>query len=101
MVGLDDARTWADVVHDSYDTRVVEAGAENTEWHMALTDAVAARERELGRQAEPFELRIEVLPLTTAGIWWIADSAIAVDEALRDNSALYREALRPFLERLV
>ena len=96
---LDDARTFAGVAHDDYSIRLMERimtdGADLT-----LTELVAERELELGRQAEPFDLRIEVLPLTAAGIWWIADSAIAVDERLREDLPSYREALRPIVERL-
>lgn len=48
----------------------------------------------------PFRLRIEVLPLTTAGTWWIGENAIAIDEMLRADLASYALALEPIIERL-
>jgi hypothetical protein len=53
-----------------------------------------------GRAAHPFRLRIEVLPLTTAGIWWIGENAIAVDELLRADLSSYALALEPIVDRL-
>jgi hypothetical protein len=97
---LDDARTFAGVAHDDYSIRMMER-LMGDGGDLVLGELVAERERELGRASTAFELRIEVLPLTAAGIWWIAESAIAVDERLREDLALYREALRPIVERLV
>lgn len=87
---LDDARTWAEVAHDAY--RVphdLTFGAVVREW-----------EERNGRPARAFRLRIEVLPLTTAGIWWIGENAIAVDELLRADPSSYALALEPIVERL-
>ncbi|CAN5253133.1 hypothetical protein BH11ACT3_BH11ACT3_11880 [soil metagenome] len=97
---LDDARTFAGVAHDDYSIRMMERLMADG-GDVVMTELVAERERELGRASTPFDLRIEVLPLTAAGIWWIAESAIAVDERLREDLASYREALRPIVERLV
>lgn len=97
---LDDARTFASVAHDDHGIRLAErmmAGSGD----IALTELVAEREAELGRRSAPFDLRIEVLPLTAAGIWWIGETAIAVDERLREDVESYRVALRPIVERLV
>ena len=91
---LDDARTWADVAHEAHN----EAAA--TRHDLTLGHVVAEREAALGRKVRPFRLRIEVLPLTTAGIWWIGENAIAVDELLRADLASYALALEPIIERL-
>lgn len=93
---LDDARAWADVAHDAHG----EAAAERSPGDLTLNHVVGEREEVLGRAARPFRLRIEVLPLTTAGIWWIGENAIAVDELLRADSASYALALEPIVERL-
>jgi hypothetical protein len=97
---LDDARTWADVAHLEYTEAVLEHTGDDA-WGDEVASLVAEKEAELGRPARPFELRIEVLPLTAAGIWWIGESAIAVDGMLRDDSDSYRQALAPILARLV
>lgn len=87
---LDDARTWADVAHEAY----------QPPHDFTLNHVVEQREAALGRPATPFRLRIEVLPLTTAGIWWIGENAIAVDELLRADLSSYALALEPIVERL-
>jgi len=91
---LDDARTWAEVASEAYS----EAAA--TRHDLTLGHVVAEREAALDRPVLPFRLRIEVLPLTTAGIWWIGENAIAVDELLRADLASYALALEPIIERL-
>ena len=92
---LDDARTWAEVAHEAYNEARPPAAHDLTLGHV-----VAEREAALGRPVRPFRLRIEVLPLTTAGIWWIGENAIAVDELLRADLASYALALEPIIERL-
>ena len=92
---LDDARTWADVAHDEHG-RAERARTGD----LTLTHVVAERGAALDRSVRPFRLRIEVLPLTTAGIWWIGENAIAVDELLRADLASYALALEPIIERL-
>lgn len=89
---LDDARTWADVAHAAY--------ADAARRDITLTAVVREREQTLGR-THPFRLRIEVLPLTTAGIWWIGENSIAVDELLRDDLSSYALALEPIVDRLL
>jgi len=91
---LDDARTWADVASEAYN----EVAA--TRHDLTVGHVVREREAALGRTVRPFRLRIEVLPLTTAGIWWIGENAIAVDELLRADLASYALALEPIIERL-
>lgn len=87
---LDDARTWAEVASQSAPAR----------HDLTLTHLVREREEALGA-VRPFRLRIEVLPLTTAGIWWIGENAIAVDELLRDDLSSYALALEPIVDRLL
>jgi hypothetical protein len=91
---LDDARTWADVAHTAF----VEGATARRD--LTLTTAVRDWEERNGRPARAFRLRIEILPLTTAGIWWIGENAIAVDELLRADTASYSLALAPIIERL-
>lgn len=91
---LDDARTWADVAHAAH----VESAHERHD--LTLTHVVREWEERNGRTARPFRLRIEVLPLTTAGLWWIGENAIAVDELLRADTSSYGLALEPIVERL-
>lgn len=83
---LDDARTWADVVADQAEVARLE--------RLVRGDAFPLV------PARPVELRVEILPLTTAGIWWIGENAIAVDELLRDDLSSYALALEPIVERL-
>ena len=97
---LDDARTWAAVAHDDHGIRVAERMMLD-DGDLTIGELVAERETELGRPAAAFRLRIEVLPLASSGIWWIAEEAIAVDETLRADLPAYRAALRPIVERLV
>lgn len=94
---LDDARTWAEVAHDAH----VEAGGERMRTgDLTFNHVVREWEESTGRTARPFRLRVEVLPLTTAGIWWIGENAIAVDELLRADTASYALALEPIVDRL-
>jgi hypothetical protein len=96
---LDSARTYASVAHDDRSIREAErmmAGLGD----LTLTELVAECEAETGRIAA-FDLRIEVLPLAEWGIWWIGETAIAVDEGLRNDVAAYRDALRPIVQRLL
>lgn len=96
---LDDARAWASVVHDAYETERLERAVEGT-LDDTLAEVVTAWEAGAGRSAHPFRLRIEVVPLTASGVWWIGESAIAVDELLRDDLPSWRAALEPIVARL-
>ncbi|MET0303442.1 MAG: hypothetical protein ABW040_05295 [Microbacteriaceae bacterium] len=96
---LTDAQTWAEVVHADYNLGAVRRSQRDDE-PFVLGTLVAEHEERLGRRAHPFRLRIEVLPLTASGIWWIGRSSIAVDELLIDDDAAYRQALEPVVARL-
>lgn len=98
---LDDARTFAQVAHDEYAVRSIERATEHPERAMLWSDLVAERAAATGAPPRPFRLRVEVLPLTAAGVWWIADDAIAIDELLYDDADALRRALPPILDRLV
>lgn len=93
---LDDARTWAEVAHEAH----TEAAIARMPGDLTLNHVAQERAAALGRPVRPFRLRIEVLPLTTAGIWWIGGNAIAVDELLRADLSSYALALEPIVERL-
>ena len=88
---LDDARTWAEVASE----------ARQDGGDLTLAAVVAERQAALGAEGYPFRLRIEVLPLTAAGIWWIGENAIAVDELLRADLSSYALALEPIVDRLL
>jgi hypothetical protein len=96
---LDDARAWADVVHTAYGTAQMERQFAGT-LDDVVGEAVRAWEADAGRPAHPFRLRIEVLPLTASGVWWIGEHAIAVDDLLREDLPAWRAALEPIIARL-
>jgi hypothetical protein len=96
---LDSARTYAAIAHDDHGIRTAERMMAGN-GDLTLTELVAAREAETGRAAD-FDLRIEVLPLESRGIWWIGETAVAVAEQLREDVPAYRQALRPIVARLV
>lgn len=93
-----DAETWAEVAHEEHGRAAMTRMREGLDH--GLWGVVRDRERELGRSAHPFRLRIEVVPVAVPGIWWIGESAIAVAEELREDLPAYREALVPVITRL-
>ena len=95
---LDSARAWATVAHEQYNGSAIERMQHPD---TVLSELVTESEQELGRDARPFRLRIEVLPLAASGIWWIADDVIAVDETTRNEPVLYRDALAPIVAQVV
>lgn len=97
---LDDARTFAEVARDEYRLKSIERATDRPGDARIVERLIEEREAAVGRRAD-VELCIEVLPLTAAGVWWIADRAIAVDDLLVDDPASYRSALAPVVERLV
>lgn len=97
---LDDARTFAQVAHDEFAVRAIERVTEDPDVGLLWTHLVAERETASGAAARAFRLRVEVLPLTTAGVWWIGDGAIAVDDLLYDDGPALRQALAPIVERM-
>lgn len=95
---LDDARTWADLVHADETERALDRTRRGDP--LVLAELVAEREADAGRAARPFRLRLEVLPLTVGSVWWIAEHAVAVDSQLRDDPLLFREAMRAIVAQL-
>ena len=95
---LDDARAWATVAHEQYNGSSI-ARMQRPDW--TLNELITDRSTALGREAHPFRLRIEVLPLTESGVWWIGDEAIAVDETTRNEPILYRDVLAPVIAQIV
>lgn len=65
-----------------------------------MANAVAAREKELGRPAHDFELRLEVLPLTQRGLWWIGPRTVAVTDGLRQDVVAFDTAIQPIIAEL-
>lgn len=63
-------------------------------------DAVRAAERDLGRRARPFRLRVTELPVAGDGGWVFADDHVVVARALRRDPDAYRRWLRPVVARL-
>jgi len=62
---------------------------------------VRNEERRIGRPAHPFVLKVQVLPFTQRGIWWIGELTIAVTDGLRDDVAAFGKAIRPILADVV
>lgn len=90
---LDDARAFAEVAQ-------LQAEQDRPR-DTTFADLVAEREHALGRPARPFRVRLEVLPLTAAGIWWVGETMVAVDAELRADLSSYRLALEPIVAQLV
>lgn len=63
-------------------------------------DVVRSVERDLGRRAAPFRLRITVLPVS--GAWWAArgPSHLLVSEQFRADTLAYGSVLRPVVATL-
>lgn len=59
--------------------------------------AVREEERARGRDASPFLLKVEVLPLDQRGAWWIGGLTIAVTDGLRSDVAAFGRVIRPFV----
>ncbi len=97
---LDDARAWATVAHEQYNGAAI-GRMQRPSGDLVLPELVAERAATLGRPPHPFRLRIEVLPLSESGAWWIGDGAIAVDDTTRDEPILYRDALAPIVAQIV
>lgn len=68
---------------------------------LSETRLVAGLERDLHRRAQPFRLRITVIPVAGMELWQVApDHVLLTDELLR-NSAEYRERITPVLKALL
>ena len=65
------------------------------------TRLVAGLERDLGRRAQPFQLRITVIPVAGRELWQLdPHHVLLTDELLRD-SVEYRGRITPFLQALL
>jgi hypothetical protein len=95
---LDSARAWAAIAHEQYNGAAVRRMQQPD---TVLSELVSERAAALGREPHPFRVRIEVLPLTESGVWWIGDEAIAVDDTTRDEPILYRDLLAPVIAQIV
>ncbi|MEO6115656.1 MAG: hypothetical protein ABIP33_04670, partial [Pseudolysinimonas sp.] len=96
---LDSARTWAGVASQAHSETAMARMMRGDDFDLA--QLVRENEVELGRASRPFRLQIEVLPLAASGIWWIGDDVIAVDETMRNEPILYRDALAAVVAQLV
>jgi hypothetical protein len=93
----DGARAWADRAHEQYGTA---ASARHGDSYRAYAGTIAEHEREVGRRAHSFELNVEVLPLNTAGVWWIGSMTVAVTDSLRADAAAFDEAIHPIIAEI-
>jgi hypothetical protein len=66
-----------------------------------IVDVVREREHELRRQAGYFRLDIDVLPLAEKGAWIVGPHTVVISATLRDDSAAFRDWLRPLVAALV
>ena len=65
--------------------------------YRAYASAIAQHERAVGRRAHPFELNVQVLPLTQRGVWWIGALTVAVTDGLRGDIAAFDAAIAPVI----
>lgn len=91
------ARAWADRAHEQYRAA---ATARHGDSYRAYAGTIAEHEREVGRRAHSFELNVEVMPLNTAGVWWIGSMTVAVTDTLRADAAAFDEAIHPIIAEL-
>lgn len=68
--------------------------------YRAYASAIAEHERQVGRRAHPFELNVQVLPLTQRGVWWIGALTVAVTDGLRQDVAAFDTAIHPIIAEL-
>jgi len=68
--------------------------------YRAYAGAIAEHERKVGRRAHPFELNVQVLPLTQRGVWWIGALTVAVTDGLRQDVAAFDAAIHPIIAEL-
>ncbi len=92
-----DARRWAGARHEEFGDAAVERIHRGDH---DVNAVVVARERELGRRAEPFHLDVHVLPVADRDIWIIGPSSIVVSTRLRNDSVAFREAMTPLVDAL-
>ncbi|MFT4051060.1 MAG: zinc-binding alcohol dehydrogenase [Microbacterium sp.] len=68
--------------------------------YRAYAGAIAQYERTSGRPAQPFELNVQVLPLTQRGVWWIGALTVAVTDSLRSDVVAFDTAIAPVIADL-
>lgn len=94
----DAAAGWAAARHADY----VAASADYHARRAAdIVDVVREREHELRRQAGYFRLDLDVLPLAEKGAWIVGPHTVVISASLRDDSAAFRDWLRPLVAALV
>ena len=90
-----EALAYATDMHERY-RRSVGTGVA----YRAYAGAIAEHERRVGRRAHPFELNVQVLPLTQRGVWWIGSLTVAVTDGLRGDIAAFDSAINPIIAEL-
>ncbi|MGO4535530.1 hypothetical protein [Leifsonia sp. 2MCAF36] len=109
---FDRAIALQDAIIAHYDAAAGWAGARHAEYVAASADSharraadivgvVHEREHELRRQAGYFRLDIEVLPLAEKGAWIVGPHTVVISATLREDSAAFRDWLRPLVAALV
>lgn len=87
-----DAVAYARDAHERY-----RAGLGTGASYRAYASAIAQHERTAGRRAHPFELNVQVLPLTQRGVWWIGALTVAVTDGLRGDVVAFDAAITPVI----
>jgi hypothetical protein len=89
---------WAQARHAEYVASSVEQHARRA---ADIVDVVREREHELRRQAGYFRLDLDVLPLAEKGAWIVGPHTVVISASLREDSAAFRDWLRPLVAALV
>lgn len=89
---------YAEAAHDRYVAAM--RGATTDAAYRAYANAIEDVEHERGRPAQPFELNVQVLPLSQRGIWWIGALTVAVTDGLRRDVRGFDRAIRPIITEI-
>ncbi|WP_431247304.1 hypothetical protein [Leifsonia xyli] len=92
------AAGWAADRHAEY---VAASAAHHARRAADIVEVVREREHELRRQAGYFRLDIDVLPLAAKGAWIVGPHTVVISATMRDDSAAFRDWLRPLVAALV
>ncbi|WP_431221042.1 hypothetical protein [Leifsonia xyli] len=92
------AAGWAADRHAEY---VATSAAQHARRAADIVEVVREREHELRRQAGYFRLDIDVLPLAAKGAWIVGPHTVVISATMRDDSAAFRDWLRPLVAALV
>jgi hypothetical protein len=65
------------------------------------TKLVAGLERKLGRRAQPFQLRITVIPVAGKELWQLDRHHVLLTDELLRNSEEYRGRITPVVQALL